>query len=118
MMFFLYSVYSLYEYQHSLEKGTQVEKIVISQSCRAYTKLSSGVIINEGSKKYNVKLDYGNCIKYPKNSKIKVIYDKDKDIFIYRVKVPNYGRIYFIGIILIVFLLPWSYIINMLGYKK
>lgn len=90
-----YVIYSFLKYDRILENGIMVERTVISQNCRAYTKLESGVIIRDENKEYNVKLDYGNCIKYPKNSKIKLIYDKDNGAYTYPVKSQNYGKYIF-----------------------
>ncbi len=112
MIGLLYMIYSFLKYDRIIKNGVQVEKFVISQSCRAYTKLASGVTISDRNKKYNIKLDYGNCVRYPKNSKIKLVYDKDSDTYIYPVKTQNYGKVYFLGCILILSLLPWSYMIR------
>lgn len=109
---FLYSIYSLLNYRYLISKNNSIKKDVISQSCTAYTKLASGVNIKHGNKVYNVKLDYNNCIKYPVNSKIDVIYDKQKDVFIFPVKSYNAGRIYFIGILLFISLIPWIYLLK------
>ncbi|OCB72195.1 hypothetical protein SAMN05192550_1346 [Flavobacterium glycines] len=111
---FVYTLFSFFKYENSIENGVLVEKKVICQTCRPYTKLSSGIMIKEGNKTYNIKLDYGNCIKYPVKSKIKVVYDKNRDIFIYPLKTPNYGKIYFLGILLLFSLIPWSLITNIL----
>lgn len=107
---FLYSIYSFIHYKDLISKSSLIEKYVISQSCRAYTKLASGVTIKDGNKIYSVKLDYENCIKYPVNSKIYVIYDKQKDVFIFPVKNYNIGRIYLLGILFIICLIPWTYL--------
>ncbi|SDJ39668.1 hypothetical protein [Chryseobacterium jejuense] len=107
---FLYTTFSFFGYEKTIKEGTQVETLVINQSCRTYEKLQSGVMISVGGKAYNVKLDYGNCIKYPVNSKIKVVYNKERDIFIFPVKTYNTGRIYFLGVLLLLSILPWSYI--------
>ena len=99
---FLYSIYSFLNYKDLSAKSSLIEKYVIGQNCRAYTKLPSGVTIKDGNKIYSVKLDYGNCIKYPVNSKIYVIYDKQKDTFIFPVKRYNTGRIYLLGFFFII----------------
>lgn len=109
---FLYSIYSFIKYKNAIEKGIQVEKLVISQSCKPCTRFASGVMISVGNKTHHVKLDYGNCIKYPVNSKIKVVYDKERDTFIFPVKVYNTGRIYLLGILLLISTLPWLYFIK------
>lgn len=109
---FLYSIYSLLNYNNLISESNLIEKTVISQSCRAYTKLASGVTIKNGNKIYNVKLDYDNCIKYPTNSKIYIIYDKQKDAFIFPVKNYNTGRIYFLGILFLISLIPWNYLLR------
>lgn len=115
---FIYSLYKYFNYQKIINEYLPIEKIVIRQSCRAYTKLASGVYIKNGNKVYNVKLDYGNCIKYPVNSKIYVIYDEQNDSFIYPVKKYNSGRIYFLGIILLISIIPWTYLLKLTNSNK
>ncbi len=115
---FIYSLYNYFNYQKIINEYLPIEKVVIGQSCRAYTKLASGVYIKNGNKVYNVKLDYGNCIKYPPNSKIYVIYDKQNDSYIYPVEEYNTGRIYFLGIILLISIIPWTYLLEFTNSNK
>ncbi|WP_374172803.1 hypothetical protein [Flavobacterium tructae] len=113
---FIYSIFSYNRFNKSIKDGILVERVVISQSCRPFTKLASGVMIKEGNKKYSVDLDYNDCIKYSVNGKIKLKYDKKRDVFIYPVKT-NYGNIYFLGITLLLSLVPWMYFIDRLRKK-
>ncbi|MDX6189494.1 hypothetical protein SGQ83_09055 [Flavobacterium sp. Fl-318] len=114
----MYMIFNFFQYEKSIKNGVLVEKVVISQSCRSYTKLASGISIKEGNEVYSVKLDYGTCIKYPVKSKIKVVHDKNRALFIYPVKILNYGKIYLLGILLLISLIPWLYLIKLVRNTK
>lgn len=44
---FVYTIFSFFKYENSIENSVLVEKKVICQTCRPYTKLSSGIMIKE-----------------------------------------------------------------------
>ena len=53
---FIYSLYNYFNYQKIINEYLPIEKVVIGQSCRAYTELASGVYIKNWNKVYNVEL--------------------------------------------------------------
>ncbi|KMQ58497.1 hypothetical protein ACM46_22630 [Chryseobacterium angstadtii] len=103
-----YAFYLYFEYKETVETGVVVEKIVIRQNCHAY-KLSSSVTVKDKGKLYWIKLAHNTCTEYPEGSRIKVEYNKKRDLFLYIVKTPNHkGRIYLLMIFLLISVMPWS----------
>ncbi|HCA07170.1 hypothetical protein [Chryseobacterium sp.] len=104
----VYAFYLFFEYKETLKAGILKEKIVTGQNCHAY-KLSSSVTIKDKGKLYWIQLDRNTCIEYPEGSRITVLYNKNRDLFLYPVKVPNHKeRIYLLVILLTVSIMPWS----------
>ena len=50
-------LYNYFNYQKIINEYLPIEKVVIGQSCRVYTKLASGVYIKNWNKVYIVELD-------------------------------------------------------------
>lgn len=116
---FIYSLYKYFNYEKIINEYLPIEKIVIGQSCKPYTKLVSSIVIEENGKKYNVELYYNECIKYPKFSKIRLLYNNKKDEFLYPLKSPKNNRnVLFLGIILLISIIPWTYLLKLTNSNK
>ena len=114
---FIYSLYNYFIIKKSLMNIFLLKKLLLDRVAELTPNLLR-VYIKNGNKVYNVELDYGNCIKYLPNSKIYVIYDKQNDSYIYPVEEYNTGRIYFLGIILLISIIPWTYLLEFTNSNK
>ena len=114
----LYAFYDKYEKNLIYENGIEMQKIIINNSCRPYSKLSSSITIEHNGRTYITKIDSKKCLDYPKYSKINLLYYQKTDKFYY--KYENFDgnkNIKIICFILIISLVPWSKILKNLELK-
>ncbi|PKF74189.1 hypothetical protein CW752_09665 [Chryseobacterium sp. PMSZPI] len=107
----LFTIKQLIEYNDTVNGGNNYTTKIIKQNCHAAPRMKSTIWINFNEKTYSVGIPYNECVNYSVNDKIEVLYNKNNDEFIYRVKNPKYLKnIILLGIFLLIFLLPWRYI--------
>ena len=102
-----YNVY-FYLQNSRLEKQVPVSHVVIEQYCRSY-KGSSSVHINYHGKVYYVRMANEECLKYPKGSKISLVYNDRYDYF-YQPDGSRRDsfRLFFFSFLLFLSIIPWN----------
>lgn len=107
----LFTVKQFMEYNETVNEDNIFITKIIKQNCHAAPRMKSTIWINFNKKIYSVGIPYNECVNYPVGDNIKVLYNKNHDEFIYRVKKPKYlTNIVILGIFLLVSFLPWRYI--------
>ena len=107
----LFTIKQFIEYNDTINEDNIFITKIIKQNCHAAPRMKSTVWINFNKKIYSIGIPYNECVNYPIGDNIKVLYNKNNDEFIYKVKNPKYLKnIFLLGIFLLISLLPWQYI--------
>lgn len=107
----LFTLKRFIEYTDTIKENNVLITKIIKQNCHAAPRMRSTVCINFNKKTYSVGIPYEECVNYAIGNNIRVLYDRNNDIFIYRVENSKYLKnIVLLGIFLLISLLPWQYI--------
>jgi hypothetical protein len=107
----LFTIKQFIEYNDTIKNNNVFITKIIKQNCHAAPRMKSTIWINFNKKTYSVGIPYNECVNYPVGESIQVLYNKNNDKFIYRVKNPKYLKnIVLLGMFLLISFLPWQYI--------
>ncbi len=116
--FFTYALFFFIQ-NNNPENNFIIEHQVIKQKrCSSAPRISSFVQIEKGGKKYTVNLPEQDCVNYSIGDEIKLYYNNKYDYFYIpnRIKV-EISRVAISGIVFILLLLPWKYIVRKINNK-
>jgi len=107
----LFTIKQFIEYNNTLNENDTFTTKIIKQNCHIAPRMKSTVWISFNKKIYSIGIPYKECADYTIGKNIKVLYNNDKDEFIYRVKNPKYlNNIVLLVVFLLISLIPWRYI--------
>lgn len=102
-----YNVFFYFQ-NRELEKEATVSYVVIEQYCRSY-KGGSSVHINYNRRVYYIGMANQECLKYPKRSKIYLVYNDRYDYFYQPDGLQRDSfRLFFFPFLLLLSIIPWD----------